>query len=261
MGPVNVTIGQYFPGDSLIHRMDPRTKLLFTILYIVLVFLVRDVLGYAAVIALLAVSAAVARLPVKYLLRSLKPMIFIVVLTFLLNLITFGDGGVRITWTGLLNAVTMSLRLILLVLGSQLLTLTTSPLALTDGIEQLMRPLKAIKFPAHEMAMMMTIALRFIPTLVDETDRIMKAQKSRGADFESGNLLARARALIPLLVPLFVSAFRRADELAMAMEARCYRGDAGRTQLKQLAFSRVDLYGLGAAVLLTALVAVDRWVL
>lgn len=257
---INVTLGQYYPGKSVIHRLDPRTKLILTLAYIVLVFLVQSVWGYVAVAAYVFMGLGLARISPKYLIRGLKPIIFIVVLTFVLNMFTYG-GGFRFTMAGLYAAIRLSLRLIFLVMGSQVLTLTTAPLDLTDGIEHLLRPLSAIHFPVHEIAMMMSIALRFIPTLLEEADRIMKAQMSRGADFESGNIFRRARNMVPLLVPLFVSAFRRADDLAVAMEARCYRGGTGRTRMKQLHYSKLDLYAGLTLVALVAVVVLDRTLL
>ena len=255
-----MSIGQYLPGDSPVHRMDPRVKLVITFLLIVGVFFVQSIWGYIAVGAYLFGVILLSKVPVMYVLKSLKSMLFIVILTFVINLFTGGGGGFRITLQGLQTAVNMSLRLIFLIMASQILTLTTSPLSLTDGIESLFRPLQKVKFPVHEMAMMMTIAMRFIPTLLDEADRIMKAQMSRGADFESGNVMKRAKNMVPLLVPLFVSAFRRADELAMAMEARCYRGGMGRTRMKQLKTSRVDLWGSLLTCLLAAVVAADHFI-
>ena len=244
---MQITIGQYFPGRSALHRMDPRAKILLTIAMIAAVFAAGTWLGYVMLFAFAFAAIRISGVGMKFVLRGLKPIFFIVVLTFLIN-IFFTTGGtalihwkfINITDKGLYAATRMALRLILLVLVTQLLTLTTSSIALTDAIEALLKPLAKIGFPAHEMAMMMSIALRFIPTLVEETDKIMKAQQARGADFESGNLIQRARAMLPLLVPLFVSAFRRADELAMAMEARCYRGGQNRTRMKSLHFTKLD---------------------
>ena len=244
---MQITIGQYFPGRSVLHRMDPRAKILLTIAMIAAVFAAGTWLGYVMLFAFAFAAIRISGVGMKFVLRGLKPIFFIVVLTFLIN-IFFTTGGtalvhwkfINITDKGLYAATRMALRLTLLVLVTQLLTLTTSSIALTDAIEALLKPLAKIGFPAHEMAMMMSIALRFIPTLVEETDKIMKAQQARGADFESGNLIQRARAMLPLLVPLFVSAFRRADELAMAMEARCYRGGQNRTRMKSLHFTKLD---------------------
>ena len=263
----NITLGQFFPGNSVLHRMDPRVKIILVLLFIVLIFFVKTFYGYIAIAAFVALLIMSTKVPIKYILRGLKPIFFIVILTFVLNtLMTPGESPllkwkfINITKEGLKNASFLSIRLILLVIGSQLLTLTTSPLGLTDGIERLATPLSKIGFPAHEMAMMMTIALRFIPTLLTETDRIMKAQISRGADFETGNLMQKAKSLVPLLVPLFVSAFRRADDLALAMEARCYQGGTGRTRMKVLKTSKYDLYGAAVfLVLVAAIVAENIW--
>ena len=236
----NITLGQYFPGNSFLHRLDPRMKLIITLALIVLVFFVKGLIGYALLYGLIVGCAALSRISPRFLIKGMKPILFIIVLTFALNaLFASGDtvwlswGFLTITREGVTNAVFMALRLVFLMICTQLMTLTTSPIALTDALERLMKPLKKIGFPAHELAMMMSIALRFIPTLLEETDKIMKAQSARGADFESGNLLRRAKAMVPLLVPLFVSAFRRAVELALAMEARCYHGGRNRTRMKQ----------------------------
>ena len=243
----DITLGQYYPVDSPVHRLDPRAKIILTFLYIVAVFLARQIYLYLAILAYLSMAIYLSKLPFGLLVKSLKPMRILLVFTFILN-VFFGAGsrelvrlGPIVVWEeGLLNAIHFSLRLVFLVLGSSVLTLTTAPVILTDGLERLASPLKVVRFPAHEMAMMMTIALRFIPTLIEEADKIMKAQTARGADFESGNLLKRARAMIPLLVPLFISAFRRAGDLAMAMEARCYHGGEGRTRLRVLRFRGAD---------------------
>jgi len=260
---MQITIGQYFPGDSPLHRMDPRAKILFTIALIAGVFLADSALSYAVLLAFVFAAIRISRLSLKFVVKGLKPILFIVVFTFIINMF-FTSGGrelvrwrfIRVTDSGLRAAAFMALRLVLLVMMAQLLTLTTSSIALTDGIEALLKPLSKIGFPAHELAMMMSIAMRFIPTLMEETDKIMKAQMARGADFESGNLIQRAKAMLPLLVPLFVSAFRRADELALAMEARCYRGGQGRTRMKQLRFTRVDAAGAACVAALIAVVAV-----
>ncbi len=262
----NITLGQYFPGNSLIHRLDPRTKLLATIALIAIVFVAQGFSGFLLLAGFVVACAASTGIHLKFLVRGLKPLMFIILFTFILNLF-FQTGGtvlisiwiIRITSNGLRMAGFMAARLILLVLSSQLLTLTTSPIALTDGLETLFRPLQVIGFPAHEIAMMMSIALRFIPTLMDEADKIMKAQKARGADFETGGLIARAKAMVPLLVPLFVGAFRRAEELALAMDARCYRGGKGRTRMKQLKFQGIDgLAALVIAALLAAVILLNR---
>ncbi len=244
----DITLGQYFPGNTVIHRLDPRTKLLLLIVYIVTLFLCRTIYAYALIFVFLTSVILLSRIRLKTLLRGLKPLLIIITLTALLNLF-YTDGEVlcrfwifRITREGIRAALFLVLRIVFLVLGTLLLTYTTSPIALTDGLETLLSPLKKIHFPVHELALMMSIALRFIPTLIEETDKIISAQKARGADFESGNLLRRAKALIPILVPLFVSAFRRADELATAMECRCYHGGDGRTKLRQLRFALRDLF-------------------
>mgnify|MGYP001631027169 CR=1 FL=1 len=243
----NITLGQYFPGQSPLHKLDPRAKILLTVALIVVVFLGRSYLDYALLYAFVLGAALLSRIDLKYMAKGLKPIFLIIVLTFVLNVffaaggnVIFQWGFLRVTDEGLKMAVLMALRLALLVFGTQLLTLTTSPIALTDGLESLMRPLSKIGFPAHELAMMMSIALRFIPTLIEETDKIMNAQKARGADFESGNILKKAKAMVPILVPLFISAFRRADELAVAMECRCYHGGKGRTRMKQFKLAGRD---------------------
>ena len=259
----NVTLGQYFPGESFVHQLDPRTKLLATIALIAVVFMSSGFAGFIAIAAFVLLTAMTTGVHLKFLFKGLKPIFFIILFTFILNLFFQQTGDVlvqfwaiKITTGGLRMAGFMAARLILLVVASQLLTLTTSPISLTDGLESLMRPFSKIGFPAHEIAMMMSIALRFIPTLMDEADKIMKAQKARGADFESGKLLQRAKAMIPLLVPLFVGAFRRADELALAMDARCYRGGAGRTRMKQLKYGRRDAIAALAIVALFAAVLI-----
>lgn len=256
---MNITLGQYYPVDSPIHRLDPRTKILLTIALIVAVFLVHSLAGYALVLAFLWMTSRLSHIPFKVLLKGLKSLRWILLLTFFLNLFFSGTGSdlvhwgpIRITDTGLSQATHYSLRLVFLVMCTSLMTLTTSPIMLSDGLEMLLSPLKVLHFPAHELAMMMSIALRFIPTLLDETDKIMKAQMARGADFESGNLIARAKAMVPLLVPLFVSAFRRAGDLAMAMESRCYHGGEGRTRLRVLKMGRNDAL---AALCVAALIA------
>ena len=260
----NITMGQYYPVDSAVHRLDPRMKLILAILFIVAVFMAHSFVGYLLLLAFLFFACRMSNVPFKMLLKGLKPLRMILILTFLLNLF-FTPGRdlwvsvwvVRIYREGFLQALFYSLRLAFLVAGTSLLTLTTSPIALSDGIEKLLSPLKVVHFPAHELAMMMTIALRFIPTLLEETDKIMKAQMARGADFESGNLLARAKAMVPLLVPLFVSAFRRAGDLAMAMESRCYHGGEGRTRLRVLKLARNDWIALGILLLLLALIVLE----
>lgn len=244
----DITLGQYMPGKSLIHTLDPRTKILLTIVYIAMIFCVTSPVWYVLPILYLLVCIRLSGLTAKQLLKAIKPLRFLLMLTFVLNLFFSNGttvwlewGWLRVTQEGLLTAIHFSMRLIFLVAGTSVLTLTTSPIALCDGIETLLKPLNRVRFPSHELAMMMTIALRFIPTLIEEADKIMKAQMARGADFESGNLFKRAKAMVPLLVPLFVSAFRRAGDLAMAMEARCYHGGEGRTRLRVLHFERNDL--------------------
>lgn len=263
----NVTIGQYFPGESFVHKLDPRTKLLATIALIAVVFVSKGFAGFALIAAFVLLTALSTGVHLKFLFKGLKPIFFIIIFTFILNLFFQNTGEVlvqfwifRITTGGLRMAGFMAVRLILLVISSQLLTLTTSPISLTDGLESLMRPLTVLRFPAHEIAMMMSIALRFIPTLMDEADKIMKAQKARGANFETGSILQRAKAMIPLLVPLFVGAFRRAEELALAMDARCYRGGAGRTRMNELKYGSRDLIaGLLVLALFAAVILLNRF--
>lgn len=244
----DITLGQYFPGDTIAHRLDPRTKLLLVIVYIAALFIAVNWYSYALVIIATALCMWVSKIKPKSAFKGLKPLIFIIILTAALNLF-YTDGTPIlpdwiITWEGIKKAVMMSVRIILLIVGTFMLTYTTSPMELTDGLELMLNPLKKIKVPVHEMAMMMSMALRFIPTLIEETDKIMAAQKARGADFETGGLAKRAKALLPILVPLFVSAFRRADELAAAMESRCYHGGVGRTRMKQLKMKSADWIAL-----------------
>ena len=251
----DVTLGQYFPGNTVTHRLDPRTKILLLILLIVAIFMAGGWVGNGLMIAVTAVCMIVSRIKPRSIFKGLKPMLFIIVFTSALNLF-YTEGtpvfpGWIITWEGLERSAKMVLRIVLLITDTFLLTYTTSPIALTDGMERLLSPLKKIRVPVHEITMMISMALRFIPTLIEETDKIMSAQQARGADFETGGLVKRARALIPILVPLFVSSFRRADELAVAMESRCYHGGDGRTRMKQLHFAPRDLWALllGAALL------------
>ena len=253
----NITLGQYYPADSVVHRMDPRVKILLLIAVIVAIFLAGNLLAFVPIIAFLVIVTKLSKVPVKMMVKGLKPLRLILILTFVLNLfflqgetVLLDLGFAQIKKEALILAVHYSLRLVLLVLFSSILTLTTPPITLTDGLERLLSPLRVIHFPAHEMAMMMSIALRFIPTLMEEADKIMKAQMARGADFESGNLLQRARAMVPLLVPLFVSAFRRAGDLAMAMEARCYHGGEGRTRLRVLKITHKDYIACAAVAAL-----------
>ncbi|MDP2892121.1 MAG: energy-coupling factor transporter transmembrane protein EcfT [Bacillota bacterium] len=257
----DVTLGQYYPGDSFVHRLDPRIKIILTLIYIILVFFVTSYWCCLVLALFLALSVIMSKVKLRFVLRSLRPIIFILVLTFVLNIffvqgktVLFEWWKIRITLEGLEQALFLTLRLIFLITGTTLLTLTTSPLALTDGLERLMKPLKYIKFPVHALAMMMTIALRFIPTLLEETQKIMKAQSARGADFESGNVFRRTKNMVPLLVPLFISAFRRADELALAMESRCYQGGEGRTRMKILHLHISDLTASLAVAALSAFI-------
>ena len=259
----DITLGQYFPGNSLVHRLDPRTKLLAVVLYIVALFLAKFFISYGVMFAVLALSIAISKVPVKSILRGMKPILFIAIFTAILNLFyTPGEHVLVKVWVltitleGVFSAFFMVLRIMMLIAGTFLLTYTTSPILLTDGLEALLNPLKKLKVPVHELAMMMSIALRFIPTLIEETDKIMSAQRARGADFESGNLIQRAKALIPLLVPLFISSFRRADELAVAMECRCYRGGQGRTRLRQLKYGSSDAVTLVLFLAVTVAVGV-----
>ena len=259
----DITLGQFFPGRSPIHRLDPRTKLLMLVLYIVLLFVASNWISYGVMAAFLLVTVKISTIPFKSIVRGLKPVVFILVFTGILNLFFTKGGrvlvsfwGLSITTVGLERALFMMTRILMLITGTFLLTYTTSPISLTDGLESLMKPLKKIRVPVHELAMMMCIALRFIPTLIEETDKIMSAQKARGADFETGSLIQRAKALVPILVPLFISAFRRADELATAMECRCYQGDVGRTKMKLLRYTRLDLLAFLAAACLTAAMTV-----
>lgn len=260
----DITLGQYYPGYSIVHKLDPRLKIFVTLIYITSLFVVKNFWGYIAVVAGIGTVIALSKVPPRFILRGLKPILLIIIFTFALNMfMTNGKtlwqwGFLRVTEEGLHNAVFMALRLIFLIVGSSLLTLTTKPMKLTDGIESLLKPFRRFGLPAHELAMMMTIALRFIPTLLEETDKIMKAQQSRGADFESGSIFRRAKALVPLLVPLFVGAFRIAQDLAMAMEARCYRGGEGRTKLNALKYRRRDGLSLIFVVLYMAAVIGER---
>lgn len=262
----DITLGQFFPGESPIHKLDPRCKIAITFLFVAAIFSIRNYAGYIPAFVFTAAAALTSGINIKYLLKNIKPLYFIIVLTFVLNTfftrgetVLFAFRGVLITREGLDQGIFMILRLVFLVTGTSLLTLTTSPISLTDGMEHILRPLKKIGFPAHEISMMTTIALRFIPTLIEETDKIMKAQMARGADFETGNLFVRAKALVPLLVPLFISAFRRADELAMAMESRCYRGGENRTRMNNLKAHRRDLLAVLATLLMIALVLAAGW--
>jgi len=260
----DITLGQYFPGNSVAHRLDPRTKILLVIIYIVALFQAEGWVGYGLVTLVTLLCMAASKIKPASMFKGVKPMLFIIVLTALLN-IFYTQGtpilpGWIITWEGIERAIQMMLRIILLISGTFLLTYTTSPIALTDGLEILMSPLKKLKVPVHEMTMMMSMALRFIPTLISETDKIMSAQKARGADFETGSIVQRAKALLPILVPLFVSAFKRADELAVAMESRCYHGGEGRTRMKQLKMQRRDYIALILGIVfLAVMIALRRF--
>ncbi len=258
----DITLGQYFPGESIVHRTDPRVKICLMTAFIISLFLGAGPVSYGVMIAYLALVIGISRIPVKMVVRGLKPIVFIIFFTAVLNLFyTPGEalwkwGILSITYEGIRVAVFMVLRIMLLIIGTSMLTYTTSPIQLTDGLESLLAPLKRFHAPVHELSMMMSIALRFIPTLIEETDKIMSAQKARGADFESGNLMRRAKALIPILVPLFISAFRRADELATAMECRLYRGDVGRTRMRQLQITKTDYVSAAFSVVVFGLVIV-----
>ena len=260
----DITLGQYFPGNSPIHRMDPRTKLLALILYIVTIFIADGLIPYVICAAGLVAVIRISRIPLKLILKSLKPIVIIIIFTGALNILytpgteLFRLWIFRVTVEGIRTAITMIVRILLLVASTSLLTYTTSPMALTDGLESLLGPLKKLHVPVHEFSMMMSIALRFIPTLLEETDKIMSAQKARGADFESGNIFQRAKALVPVLVPLFISAFRRADELACAMECRLYHGGEHRTRLHSLRYGKVDAWGgLAAALVCGGVIALS----
>ena len=261
----DITLGQYFPGNSIAHRLDPRTKILLVTLYIIALFSAKGLVGYLVMAATLAACVKVSHVGLKSLVRGLKPLVVIIVFTGVLNICftpaehyLFTWGIIRVSVKGIQTALFMVVRIMLLVMGTFLMTYTTSPIRLTDGLESLLNPLKKIHVPVHELAMMMAIALRFIPTLIEETDKIMSAQKARGADFESGNIFQKAKALVPILVPLFISAFRRADELATAMECRCYHGGEGRTKLHVLQYQHRDYIALAGGVGILALVVVLR---
>lgn len=254
----DITLGQYYPTKSALHRMDPRVKIMFTFVFMIGLFMLKSFVQFGLVIVFLAVIIKLSNVPVRHVLKGIKPLWPLLLITFVINaLLTQGDvlfqlWIFKLTKEGLIQGTFMITRLVLLIGGTSLMTLTTAPIELADGIEKLLKPFEKIKVPAHEIAMMMTIALRFIPTLLEETDKIMKAQMARGADFESKNLIQRAKSLVPLLVPLFVSAFRRADELAMAMEARCYRGGEGRTRMNELELEKSDYksFAIGTAVMI-----------
>ena len=259
----DITLGQYFPGNSIIHRLDPRTKLIMLVVYIVALFTAKGWVAYGLLFAGLVWVIKISTIPVKSIVKGMKPLVMILIFTGLLNLFFTQEGAllvdfwiIKIYSGGLSRAAMMVIRILMLITCTFLLTYTTSPIALTDGLEALMNPLKKIGVPVHELSMMMCIALRFIPTLIEETDKIMCAQKARGADFENGSLIDRAKALIPILVPLFISAFRRADELATAMECRCYQGGEGRTKMKLLRYHREDFVSFCIGAVLLAIVMV-----
>lgn len=264
----DITIGQYYPANSVIHRLDPRVKIVATLLFLISLFVQKSVLGYLVATLFLAWVIHLSKVPLKFIMKGLKPIMILLLITVAFNLFLNNGGEVlvhfwifQITEDGLEISVYMAIRLIYLIAGSSIMTFTTTPNALTDGIEKLLRPLNKVKVPVHEVAMMMSIALRFIPILLEETDKIMKAQIARGADLESGNIIQRAKAMIPILVPLFVSAFRRANDLAMAMEARCYRGGEGRTKMKPLVYhSRDRVAYLVTAVYLAVIIVLGRFV-
>ncbi|MFC2741556.1 MAG: energy-coupling factor transporter transmembrane component T family protein [Selenomonas sp.] len=261
----DITLGQFFPGDSLLHRLDPRTKIVLLFFFLAAIFVFDSPLAYAALTAFTAALIAVSRVPLLLMLKALKPLSWIIAFTFVIHLVsTPGDAFFRVwifdlTWQGAAKGFFIALRLALLILLSALLTYTTSPLALTDALETLMQPAKCVGVPAHEIAMMMTIALRFVPTLIEEADKIMKAQQARGADLTEGSVIERVKGFVPVLVPLFISAFRRADDLALAMEARCYRGGVGRTQMKALRISSIDYVAYAFGALFFAALAVLKF--
>ena len=262
----DITIGQHYPSNSVIHKLDARIKLIATLVFMISLFIINKFWPYAIVLVSLMGIIKLSSIPTKFILKGLKPLRWIIIFTFVINVfflpgdIIWSLGFLKITREGLTQAIFMGLRLIFLVLGTSMLTLTTSPMDLTDAIERLLKPLNKVGLPVHELAMMMTIALRFIPTLLDETDKIMKAQMSRGADFESKNLVSRAKNLVPLLVPLFVSAFRRAEELAMAMEARCYRGGYNRTKMRQSIISKNDYMASCILTIYLVIIIITRFI-
>ncbi|MGN1266375.1 MAG: energy-coupling factor transporter transmembrane component T family protein [Dorea sp.] len=262
----DITIGQYYPAKSILHKLDPRVKLVATLMYLVSLFLVTNVWGYIVATVFLVAVIRMSKVPFSYIVRGLKPIVMLLMITVVFNLFLTRSGDVLFSWWiftvtegGLHTAAFMAIRLIYLIIGSSLMTFTTTPNELTDGIEALLGPLNKIRVPVHEIAMMMSIALRFIPILLEETDKIMKAQIARGADLESGNMIQKAKSMIPILVPLFVSAFRRANDLAMAMEARCYRGGEGRTKMKPLHYEKCDhMAYIFMIVYLVAIVIIGR---
>ncbi len=262
----DITVGQYYPVNSFIHKLDAKTKLIGTFIFMISLFIVNKFFVYSLVLLLLLSVIKLSNIPFSFIMKGLKPLKFIIIFTFIINMFflpgeeIWSFGFLSITKEGLNQAIFMAIRLVLLIVGTSMLTLTTSPMELTDGIEGLLNPLRKIGFPVHELAMMMTIALRFIPTLLEETDKIMKAQMSRGADFESKNLVNRVKNLVPLLIPLFINAFRRADELSMAMEARCYRGGINRTKMKQSIITKNDYISLSILVIYFIVILVFRFI-
>ena len=264
----DITIGQYYPADSPLHKMDPRVKLFATVIYVIALFCFKGIVGLALITAFLFTVIKISKVPFKFITKGLKAIVVLVVITSLFNLLaTPGDivfwkcGSLQLTDTGIINAFMMTIRLVYLILGTSLMTLTTTPNQLTNGLETALAPLNKIHVPVHAIAMMMSIALRFIPILIEETDKIMKAQMARGADFENGNLMQKAKAMVPLLVPLFVSAFRRAEDLAMAMEARCYNGGEGRTKMKPLKYAKKDYVGYAVVIGFLAMVIIAAIIL
>ena len=262
----DITLGQYYPGDSPVHRLDARTKIIATLLYLIELFVVNNFYGFIIITVALFTVIAISKVPLKFIFRGLSAVFLIIAFTFLLNLFMV-DGRVlwhwkflTITYEGVSRAFFMAIRLVLIIIGSSIMTLTTKPIELTDGLEKLLSPFSKIGLPSHEIALMMTIALRFIPTLMEETDKIIKAQQARGADFESGSLFQRAKSLIPILVPLFVSSFRIAQDLALAMEARCYHGGSGRTRMNEIRFDRGDAVAAILMVLFLAVIIASRFI-
>lgn len=264
----SISFGQYYSRESFVHAMDPRTKILLAIIYITAIFMCASFFAFALITLFLVIVIISAKIKPLIILRSIKAIIYLVIFTAILNLLFYQEGVAyfewwifRVTDEAVIFTIQMALRLLLLIMGTSILTLTTTPIELTDGIESLLKPLKYIKFPVHELALIMSIALRFIPTLMDETDRIIKAQKARGANFESRNIFKKAKALIPILIPLLISSFRRADELADAMDSRCYNGAKGRTKMKQLKFSFRDLLGAFFLITIFLIIILDKYVL
>lgn len=260
----DITLGQYYPSESVIHRLDPRTKIIATVLFIFELFIVKDFYGFMLCGAVLALCVKLSRVPLSFIMRGMKPILMILFFTFFINIfmvpgtVIWKWGFIKVTIEGVRTALFMGVRLTLLIISSSLLTLTTKPITLTDGLEKLMSPMEKMGLPSHEIAMMMSIALRFIPTLLEEADKIMKAQQARGADFESGNIIRRSKAMVPLLVPLFVSAFHIAQDLAMAMESRCYRGGRGRTRMNEIKLDKKDAAAFAVMAIFLAAVILMR---